>query len=132
MMDQGREADGQRHERVIIEYENLLALSERMLAAAREADWPTLVEQETDYVRRVERLSRLDTEHPREPGMQRRKAELLERILDNDLEVRERLIRRRDELGELIGTSRRQRDLQRAYGSGRVVAAEARFGQGSS
>ncbi|ATJ84640.1 flagellar protein FliT [Halomonas beimenensis] len=127
-----RQEETQGAAEIIAGYEALLAISEAMLAAARDADWPTLVEQETDYVRRVERLSRLDAEHPLDEHRQRRKAELLERILDNDLEVRQRLIRRRDELGELIGTSRRQRDLQRAYGSGRVLAAEARFGQGSS
>lgn len=118
---------------VIAVYEALLARSELMLASAREADWTSLVDQEADYVQRVERLSRLEVEPSLDRASQMRKADLLERILENDLEVRRHLIQRRDELGELIGTSRRQQSLQRAYGAGAssgVIAAEGRFTQG--
>ncbi|RTR04422.1 flagellar protein FliT [Halomonas nitroreducens] len=116
-------------EEVIAIYEALLARSEQMLASARVADWAALVDQEADYVQRVERLSRLEAEPSLDRASQLRKADLLECILENDLEVRRHLIQRRDELGELIGTSRRQQSLQRAYGAG-VIAAEGRFTQG--
>ncbi|MFG6176452.1 flagellar protein FliT [Halomonas sp. THAF12] len=119
-------------EAVIAGYQALLARSERMLALAREADWSALVDQEADYVQQVERIAELDARHALEREAQNRKAELLERILENDLEVRRHLMQRRDELGELIGTSRRQRDLQRAYGNAgaQVFKAASRFGQG--
>ncbi len=97
-------------------YEALLAQTDRMLEAARGAEWASLVDQEADYVLQVERVQRLDAEVALAPEARERKSALLERILENDLEIRRRLIERRDELGELIGTTRRQRNLRRAYG----------------
>lgn len=120
-------------------YQDLLERSERMLALAREADWSALVDQEAGYVRQVARVAELDAQHDLTNGERQRKAELLEAILENDREVRRHLVQRRDELGELIGTVQRRRDLQQAYGaggrgagSGRVLPAASRFGQGAS
>ncbi|OBX35423.1 flagellar protein FliT [Halomonas elongata] len=120
-------------EAVLDGYTRLLVRSEHMLEAALAADWETLVAQEADYVQQVERLSTLDAEASLDREARQRKAELLEDILENDLEIRRHLIQRRDELGELIGVSQRQRDLQRAYGAGTsVIDAGSRFGAGSS
>lgn len=120
---------------VLDAYTRLLTRSESMLEAALAADWEALVDQETEYVQQVERLPTLDAGTSLDGEAQRHKAELLERILENDLEIRRHLIQRRDELGELIGVSRRQRDLQRTYGAGArpgVIDAGSRFGAGSS
>lgn len=97
-------------------YEALLIRSSQMLDAAREADWDALIDQETGYVVDVERLRRLEAELPLDTSQASRKAELLERILAQDLEIRERLIERRDQLGSLIGSSRQKLALSRAYG----------------
>lgn len=97
-------------------YETLLARTRLMLESAHDANWPALIDQEGGYVMQVERLARLDAELQLDEDHQARKAQLLEQILENDLEIRERLIERRDELGELIGTTQRQRNLRRAYG----------------
>lgn len=113
-------------QQAIIEgYEALLACTRRMLASAREADWSALIEQEGDYVIRVERQSRLDARVELDTDNRYRKTRLLEQILENDLEIRKRLIERRDELGRLIGTTRRQRELQRTYGIREPAAAQA-------
>lgn len=119
---------------VIDGYQYLLECSERMLFLAREADWPALLDLEASYVQQVEHVSELDAQHSLAEAGQRRKAMLLERILENDREIRQCLAHRRDELGELIGTSQRQRDLQRAYGSGggRVIPGSTRHDQGAS
>ncbi|MDT8893199.1 flagellar protein FliT [Halomonas sp. I1] len=120
---------------VLDAYTRLLTRSESMLESALAADWEALVDQETEYVQQVERLSTLDAGVSLDGEEQRHKAELLERILANDLEIRRHLIQRRDELGELIGVSRRQRDLQRTYGAGArpgVIDAGSRFGADSS
>ncbi|WP_275287429.1 flagellar protein FliT [Halomonas elongata] len=120
---------------VLDAYTRLLTRSESMLESALAADWEALVDQETEYVQQVERLSTLDAGVSLDGEEQRHKAELLERILENDLEIRRHLIQRRDELGELIGVSRRQRDLQRTYGAGArpgVIDAGSRFGADSS
>ena len=54
---------------------------------------------------------------------QQRKAELLESILEHDVDIRRRLVARRDELGKLIEVSQRQRDLHRAYAPQQGAAA---------
>lgn len=116
---------------LIAAYEALLSRSSRMLDSARAADWEALVDQETEYVVQVEDLGRLDAELPLDDEGGERKAELLERILDQDLEIRQRLIERRDELDRLIGSSRKQLALSRTYGpqqaASETIDAEWRF-----
>lgn len=118
-------------ETVIAAYEALLSRSSRMLDSARAADWEALVDQETEYVVQVERLGRLDAEQPLDDERGERKAELLERILEQDLEIRQRLVERRDELDRLIGSGRQQLALSRTYGPqqapSRTIDAEWRF-----
>ncbi|MCH4562973.1 flagellar protein FliT [Halomonas sp. EGI 63088] len=107
-------------------YEALLDRSSRMLDSARDADWEALVDLETQYVVQVEHISRLDAELPLDDEGGERKAELLERILEQDLEIRQRLVARRDELDRLIGSGRRQLALSRTYGP-QTIDAEQRF-----
>jgi len=122
-----------RQDAILTAYEALLERSCAMLEAARTADWSLLVDQETEYVVQVERLSRLDAQQPLEAWRAERKATLLERILEQDLEIRQRLVERRDELAQLIGSSRQQLALSRTYGPQQGAAvtidAAARFAQ---
>ena len=82
---------------------------------ANAEQWAELIEQRTSYVVLVEQLRELDATVLLDPAAQQRKAELLESILEHDVDIRRRLVARRDELGKLIGVSQRQRDLHRAY-----------------
>ncbi|PXX96439.1 flagellar protein FliT [Halomonas sp. LBP4] len=107
-------------------YEALLDRSSRMLDSARDADWEALVDLETQYVVQVEHISRLDAELPLDDEGGERKVKLLERILEQDLEIRQRLVARRDELDRLIGSGRRQLALSRTYGP-QTIDAEQRF-----
>ena len=112
-MEHGGEAAGQRA--LVEHYEALRSRTRQMLASARDADWPTLIDQQEDYLIQVERLATLEAERQLDAANRAHKATLLEEILENDLEIRTRLIERRDELGELIGAAQRQRKLHRAY-----------------
>ncbi len=103
-------------EQVLLAYEALLARSGRMLDCVRRHDWETLVEEESHYLVDVEQLSDRESDTVLDAGQQARKAMLLERILDRDLEIRRCLVARREELAALIGSSRRKRDLRRSYG----------------
>lgn len=102
-------------EQVLDAYETLRERSNRMLEWARLKDWDSLVNEESRYVIEVERLSTLEPRLALDVAQQERKAELLEQILEQDLEIRRRLVERRDALSELIGVSQRKRDLNRAY-----------------
>lgn len=111
-------------------YETLLDRTQDMLAAARAADWPALLEQEGAYTHQVDRLARLEAGLALTPAQSQRKAALLERILAHDREIRERLVARRDELGRRIDTSRRQRNLTRAYGVQAATSTPLRLDEG--
>lgn len=102
-------------ERLLAAYEALRECSSRMLEWARQEDWDSLVNEESRYVIEVERLSQFDSELLLDMPQQQRRAELLEQILEQDMEIRRRLVERRDALSELIGVSQRKRNLSRAY-----------------
>ena len=118
-------------------YEALLALTEQMLSLAADHAWDELIAIEGDYVSQVAALdsaardgATLDGAAPMaslDADERQRLGSLLEAILVNDLALREKLVHRRDELGELLKVSRNQQDLHRAYAGGRVVNAGTRF-----
>lgn len=123
-------------------YEALLALTEQMLSLAADHAWDELIAIESDYVSQVAALdsvafdsAALDNPAPDgaapmaslDADERQRLGVLLEAILVNDLALREKLVHRRDELGELLKVSRNQQDLHRAYAGGRVVNAGTRF-----
>ena len=113
-------------------YEGLLACSERMLAAAREADWEQLIECQGDYLAQVEVLKQIDEAQAHLDAAElEQKAVLLERLLEQDREIRQRLRDRRDELSALIKGARQQRALSRSYAFyqdiSEIVEAAQRF-----
>ncbi len=115
-MERDGEPTGQ--QALVAHYEALRSRTRQMLASARDADWPALIDQQASYLAQVDELATLEAERRLDAAHRARKATLLEEILENDLEIRTRLIERRDELGELIGTAQRQRKLHRAYDVG--------------
>lgn len=115
-MEHGGEPGSQ--QAVVEEYEALLSRTRLMLDSARDANWPALIDQESTYIRQVEQLKKLEADRHLDDEYREYKAKMLEKILANDLEIRERLVERREELGKLIGTSQRKRNLHHAYGVG--------------
>lgn len=97
-------------------YANLLERSSRMLACMHRQDWFSLVEEQSRYVIEVESLSKAEGNLDLSENERERKAALLERILEQDIEIRRGLLERREELQKLIGVSQRKRDLVRSYG----------------
>lgn len=109
-------AGGERAQQTLLEsYATLLASVEHMHELANTEQWAELIDQRTNYVVQVEKLRELDATVVLDTASQRRKAELLESILEHDVDIRRRLVARRDELGKLIGVTQKQRDLHRAY-----------------
>ncbi|SNY98058.1 flagellar protein FliT [Halomonas sp. hl-4] len=96
-------------------YAALLDSVMHMHQLADKDQWAELIDQRTHYVLLVEKLRELDASVTLDAAAQQHKAELLEAILEQDVEIRRQLIARRDELGRLINVSQRQRSLHRAY-----------------
>ncbi len=122
-------------ERAVLEgYTQLRQQVAIMLELARAGEWGELIERQSGYLQLADRLQQLDREVQLDIEGAQRKAELLEAILADDLAIREQLMVRRDELGQLMDSSRRQRDLHRSYGkqASSVVSGSDDFGQGIS
>lgn len=118
---------------VLRAYEGLLARSTHMLDCVQRHDWGALVEEESRYVLEVEELSHTERHTALDAAQRERKAMLLEQILEQDLEIRRRLMARREELQHLIGASKRKRDLRRSYGPQEAAAMDpgSRFDEDS-
>ncbi|MGC3874988.1 flagellar protein FliT [Halomonas sp. GXIMD04776] len=114
--------------KVFAAYEKLLAHSTRMLAFARKEEWSRLAEEESAYAVEVEALKGLGTPEEYDKNSLRRKAGLLERILEQDAETRRHLEKHRTEIGDLMDDSRRRRDLSRAYQTAGIDGASGRQG----
>lgn len=109
-------ADTSSPQGVIAAYEAMLQQTQCMLEAAHRQEWETLITHQTEYLLQTDRLQQLDEAIPLTETLRQRKADLIERILDNNLHLRNHLMARREELSELIDTSRQQRNISRAYG----------------
>lgn len=101
-------------------YENILAITEQMLNAARAADWDLLVNREQECRRLVERLMsrRSESEIALEPQVQKRKVEIIRKVLADDAEIRnltEPWMRRLQHLLTSVG---QERKLHAAYNAG--------------
>lgn len=100
---------------VIDSYQHLLQQSQRMLEFARQGDWSSLVLEKSRYLVELENVTQCERRLGVEGGDRARRACLLEQILELEVEIRSCLLARRDELGRLIGVSRRQLEVGRAY-----------------
>ena len=97
-------------------YETLLACSGKMLKAACESDWETLIDLQGTYLAEIETLRHLDDERMALNDAGRaRKAELLEQLLEQDRDIRQRLTDRRHELTSMITGSKHELALSRTY-----------------
>ncbi|MCC4310049.1 flagellar protein FliT [Alcanivorax marinus] len=119
-------------EQVMRVYEGLARRTLRMETLAREGDWGALVEEESHYVVDVEWLARCESGACLSRAQQERKSAVLGMILEREQTILGCLLTRRDELNQLIGLSRRQRDLTRSYGpqEAAVVDGRPRFEKG--
>jgi flagellar protein FliT len=98
-------------------YEETSRLTRQMLAAARENDWDLLVTHEKAC---AATLSPLISDKPAQPpsnDFQRRKAELISSILDDDAQIRMLVEPWLERLSGLIGSARQQSRLHQSYGA---------------
>lgn len=97
-------------------YEAIAAVSARMLQAACAADWDGLLAAESDCARLVERARAQPANVPLAEPEQRRKHELIRRMLAEDAEIRARLNPWMAQLEQWLHTADRRRRVERSYG----------------
>ncbi|WP_454753423.1 flagellar protein FliT [Cupriavidus necator] len=98
-------------------YEEILALSARMLEAAQATDWNQVTELQRGYLARVDRLRGLDHDAPFSDAERMRRYQLLDRILTYDARIRDLAVPQLKKLGDMLTSSRRQIELSAAYGA---------------
>ena len=102
-------------EHILQVYEGISDITRRMLDAARGHDWERLAALEKECGVRLQSLLGVEDSLPRDAEYQRRKAALIRRVLDDDAQIRDIVEPWMAKLGELIGSSARQRRLVETY-----------------
>ncbi|PLR37287.1 flagella biosynthesis regulatory protein FliT [Chimaeribacter californicus] len=105
-----------RHPHLVTAYQQILSLSEQMLALAHQEQWQELVELEISYAKAVESTAALPVNDGVPEQVQETIRSMLTRILDNESQVKQLLNARMGKLAELIGNTGRKKDLHHAYG----------------
>jgi len=105
-------------DQILAVYETISRLTRQMLAAARDSNWERLVALEKDCSAQIARLDGNGDGVTRDLDYQRRKASLIRRILDDDAEIRLLVEPWLAQLSVLIGNTRQQARLHRAYRAG--------------
>lgn len=104
---------------IIETYEDILAVTGQMLEAARNADWDLLVERERHCRALVEKLMAARSEVQLDAGAQKRKAQIIRKVLSDDAAIRDLTQPWLSRLQHLMTSAGRERQLHAAYGSGR-------------
>lgn len=105
-------------------YENMLERSRAMLESARHQEWDALIQQRARYVADVEALRRGPQGEQLNAQQRQYCARMIEEILEHDRAIRDQLDARCEELKQLIGSSRRQQALVRAYNQGQGTLSQ--------
>jgi flagellar protein FliT len=96
-------------------YEEMSRVSARMVEAAQAGDWERLIELESGVSRLRDQLMAMPEEVDAGAADLARKRTLIERILDDDAEIRRHTEPWMEQVRHLLGDNQRLRELQRAY-----------------
>ncbi|MFP1761634.1 flagellar protein FliT [Lonsdalea quercina] len=101
---------------VLVCYQQILELSDRMLALAKKAEWAELIEVEQRYLEAVGLLPDLINHNNKVSNAEQRQIKhCLDTILSNEAAITQLLESRMRELKGLIGQSVRQQSVNEAY-----------------
>ncbi|MDY4376956.1 flagella biosynthesis regulatory protein FliT [Pectobacterium brasiliense] len=98
------------------DYQQLQALSRKILALASGGQWDELVAQEIVYVQLVEDLTKRPIPADIDRGMQLHFSRILREIIENESQIKELLRKRMDDLSLLMKNSLAQQNINTAYG----------------
>ena len=99
-------------------YQEMSALSARMVRAAESQDWDQLVALEKNVAALRDALMAEDDNSHLAPGERGLKAELIQRILDDDAAVRRHTEPWMEHVRQYLGGAAKRRKLERAYSTG--------------
>lgn len=100
---------------IIEAYEHLAEVTARMRRAAFNEDWDGVIALETECASVYTRLTKIETGAPFDTDYQRRKSELICKLLDDDAQIRERVSGQLTSIWRLIDGRPRIDRLNSAY-----------------
>ncbi len=103
---------------IIKAYEHLAEVTARMRVAAANEDWDGVIALETECASVYTRLTKIETGAPFDPDYQRRKSELICKLLDDDAQIRERVSGQLTSIWRLIEGQPNVDRLRSAYSAG--------------
>ena len=101
-------------------YQEMSALSAQMVAAARDQDWDHLVELEHAVASLRNTLVAEDESADMTSEERSLKAALIQRVLDDDAEIRRHTEPWMDHVRQFLGDGARKRLVEQAYGAHRL------------
>src|SRR5690348_7504577 len=107
--------DGPRAREILDAYESLCAVTGRMRQAAQNEDWDALIALERECTSIFSRLTCIEDSAARSEAYQRRKAELICRVLDDDAQIRERTNTKLAEMWRVVDGKSSVRRIETAY-----------------
>lgn len=111
------EGNLQREQSIVATYESMAAISARMVVAARQEDWPAVVQGEDECERLIRELRAMGDLTPTDPVLRQRKMALIRTILAWDAEIRDLAQPRLAQLEQRLRGQRNSQKLANAYGS---------------
>lgn len=109
-------------------YEEMSLLSSRMVDAARAGEWDSLIELERDVTGLRNALMAIPDDGNSPAGDMARKRSLIQRILEDDAEVRRHTEPWMEHVRQFLGDGLRRRDVEKAYAAGAGEPAAGGFG----
>lgn len=109
-------------------YEEMSLLSARMVAAAQAGDWDNLIELERGVAALRNALMSAPEDGNAAATDLSRKRSLIQRILEDDAEVRRHTEPWMEHVRQYLGEGARRRDVEKAYGAGAGDTLTGSFG----
>jgi flagellar protein FliT len=109
-------------------YEEMSLLSARMVDAARAGEWDSLIELERNVTGLRNALMALPDDSNSPASDMARKRSLIQRILEDDAEVRRHTEPWMEHVRQFLGDGLRRRDVEKAYAAGAGEPAAGGFG----
>jgi flagellar protein FliT len=103
-------------DQLLMRYDSMRHVVERMLSAAREDNWDTVIELQARYSTLADTLRPIDASVPLDSSQRVRKHDLTRRILSDEAAVRELAAPRLARLSALLESGRHTRALHKMYG----------------
>jgi len=101
---------------IIMNYESLSALTGQMRDAAMRGEWDKLVDLEKQRSQQVTVLEQMNEAIIQDESTRQRKLQLIEKILADDTEIRNRTETWMGQLKSVMQSNRQEQHLQQTYG----------------